>query len=150
MGKPRRPDRTTIDPELLARGEVGKLTAHWDVYFTTGHPGALELMFARAVGRLPEPDRSCVTMCAMQGLTYDDAAVLLEPELGRKVHRKTIWRWTHRGLCVLRGEFEGTSWMAVLLAGRIPASGDVPPEDPHDEAEADRLALEDNDAADPD
>lgn len=148
--RPRRPDRTTIDPELLTRGEVGELTAHHDRYFVPDHPGALESMFARAVGRLPEPDRSCVVMCAMQGLTYDDAADLLAPELGRTVHRKTVWRWTRRGLAVLRGEFEGTSWMAVLLAGRLPASGDVPPEDPNNESDKDRQALEGDDATDTD
>lgn len=142
MPRPRRPDRTTIDPAMLSRGEVGELTAVHDDYFDSGEPDALEVILGRAVERLPEPDRSCVTMVAMHGMTYDDAADHLYRELGRRVHRKTIWRWTQRGLDALRAELRGSSWAAILLADRLPPAGAVPPEDPNNEASRDIEILE--------
>ena len=142
MGRPRRPDRTTIDPDLLTRGDIGALTAHHDRYFQTDDPGALEVIFARAVARLREPDRDCVVMVSMHGMTYDEAAELLHPELGRRVHRKTIWRWAQRGLDQLRDELAGSSWAAILLADRLPTAGTVPPADPHHESDIDIAVLE--------
>lgn len=142
MVRPRRPDQTTIDPELLSRGDVGASTAHYDAYFQTDDPGALEVIFGRAVARLRQPDRACVTMVSMHGMTYDDAAELLHPELGRRVHRKTIWRWTQRGLAKLRQELLGSSWAAILLADRIPSPGAVPPADPNNESDEDIKHLE--------
>lgn len=142
MPRPRRPDRTTIDPEMLERGEVGELTAVYDEYFVPDGPGALEVILDIAVGKLPEPDRSCVTMVAMHGMTYDETAEHLAAELGRRVHRKTIWRWVQRGLDQIRSDLAGQSWSAILLADRIPTSGAVPPEDPHRLSDRDIEALE--------
>lgn len=143
MGRPRRPDQTTIDPAMLSRGEVGELTAAYDTYFAPEGSDALEVILEQSVDRLREPDQSCVRMVSMAGMTYDDAAEHLHRELGRRVHRKTVWRWTQRGLDVLRDELVGASWAAILLAGRVPQpSGGVPPTDPNNESDRDIEVIE--------
>lgn len=124
MPRPRRPDQTVMSPDTLEQGEIGLSLAHFDNYFNHTHPQALEVIFAHAVNRLPEPERSCVIMVAMQGITYREAAEYLAGELGRQVHRKTAWRWTQRGLRQLRRELEERSWSQVLLEDRLPKEDD--------------------------
>ena len=122
MARPRRPDQTILDPELLERGEIGELTAWWDEYFRPSEPGALEIILGELVDGLDEPYRSCVQMVAMHGMTNEEAAAHLEAELGRRVHRKTVWRWVRRGLDEVQAAVTGTSWFSVLLSDRVPGS----------------------------
>lgn len=116
----RRPPRTTIDPAALEEGEIARQTGVEDAPFDPDDPEAFARVMHHLTVRLPEPDRSCVQMCVMGRIPYREAAELLEQELGYVADPKTVWRWAQRGLGQLRDWLEGTSWIGVLLAGRIP------------------------------
>jgi hypothetical protein len=106
-------------------GETDGLVTR-DEYFDSDRTAVLALLLDHLVETLPEPDRSCVVMVAMKGLPLSQAAELLSPSLGRTVHRKTVQRWTLRGLERLNVLLGETTWAHALLPGRIPAGVDVP------------------------
>lgn len=142
----RRPQEASLDPAAFGAGEIGRQTATEDVPFDPDDPEALALVLHQLVLQVEEPWRSAVQMCLMSGIPYREAAELLTKELGYQPDPKTVWRWAQRGLEELAGWLNGTPWIGVLLAGRVPiertdelVTGTVaapPPDtDPNDESE---------------
>lgn len=116
----KRPNKTSLNPEVFDHGQIARQTATVDIPFAPSDPDAFHAVAHHIVELLPEPERSCVRMCAMRGISYAEAADLLEPELGRLVDKKQTWRWCQRGLDEVR-QLLGTPWIGVLLEGRLPA-----------------------------
>lgn len=122
-----RPKRTSLDPSWFEHGAIAKQTATLDTYPSSdadATPGALLMVLDEMVQQLPEPDRSAVQMTVMSGYSYQEAAEMLEPQLGRLVDRKTLWRWARRGLLTVKERLGDAPWASVLTEGRIPLLDD--------------------------
>ena len=124
------PDRGSRRPvpilnEIDAGPLAEQLSTHDDLDLT--NPEVLALLIGHLVDRLPEPHRSAVQMTQLKGLTYQEAADLLAPELGREVHRRTVWRWAAYGRRQLREWMEQAPWINALLSDRIPLDNNVIP-----------------------
>lgn len=129
----RRPKRTTLDPALFDTGAIGVQTAHHDDLTPDRTPEMLALVLSAVVDDLPEPDRSVVQMVSMQGLSCAEAARHLEPEIGRLVHKKTVWRWEARGLAEVERRLGNAPWLSTLTDGRVPLpDGQLRRADAHD------------------
>lgn len=117
----RRPARISIDPAWFEYHGIGGQTAVEDTYFDPGEQvDTLEKVIGLVVDRLPEPDRTCVRVTVMHRHSYEHAAGYLEVDLGYRPDRKTVWRWTQRGLDQIKDELQSSPWANVLLDGRIP------------------------------
>jgi DNA-directed RNA polymerase specialized sigma24 family protein len=121
----RRPRQTTIDPSALAVGTIALQTADIDRYFALDDD-VLTLIVQALLDRLPEPERSCVRMTVMARIPYAEAGRLLgaEEEPPRAIDGKTVWRWAHRGLVLLKAQLAESPWAAEMLSGRIPLPSD--------------------------
>ena len=124
------PDRGSRRPvpildEVDAGALAGQLASHDNL--DLDDPQVLALLVGHLVDQLPEPQRSAVQMTQLKGLTYQEAADLLAPELGREVHRRTVWRWAEYGRRQLREWMEQTSWIKTLLGDRIPLDSNILP-----------------------
>lgn len=109
---------TTLDPRTLSEGTIAPQVASWDEYFAVHGPEAFQLILGHMVEGLDEPDRSAVQML-MKGCTYEEAAGMLEVDLGRRVHRRTVHRWAQRGLLDVKRRLLSAPWAHVFMEGRI-------------------------------
>lgn len=112
----RRPRRTSLDPAWFRNGDIGHQTAVTDRYFLEALPAdVLTMVVDRLVERLDEPDRSCVQMVTLGGMTYQECAELLEAS-----HRKTVWKWEKRGLEQIKEWIGSAGWLREMIAERLP------------------------------
>ena len=126
MRGPRRPNPTTIEPGAFEAGSIARQNHDIDIPFIDpSDPEAFARVLNYLVEKLDEPDRSCVSACVMKGISYREAAEIIEIEVGRLVDKKTVWRWTQRGVDQLRVWLEATPWVGILVGDRIP----LPPSD---------------------
>lgn len=122
-----RPQRASLDPLWLEYGQIAEQTSMglYDL-FPSESLDVISLVLDRLVERLPEPERTCVSMCVMKGATYREAAEILTADRRAKkpdappVHRKTAHRWAQRGLDQIRTWLLDTAWLRELMAGHIP------------------------------
>jgi len=109
-----------ISPELFESGAIGAYTAVHDVYFDDRPPEeVLKIVVSTLVEMLPEWERSSVEMTVMYKMTYEQAAKEISVRRGKKTDKKTVWKWSRRGMEQLRVWLE-QPWVHNITGGRVP------------------------------
>jgi DNA-directed RNA polymerase specialized sigma24 family protein len=115
-----RPYSTPISPELFESGAIGLSTSLTDTYFDdTPIEDVLKIVVSTMVDRLPEWERSSVEMTVMYKMTYEEAAKEISLRRGVKTDKKTVWKWSRRGMEKLK-EWMEQPWVHNITGGRVP------------------------------
>lgn len=115
-----KPYTTPVSPELFESGNIGASTGVSDVYFDTSpEEDVTKIVVATLVEKLPEWQRSAVEMTIMYKMTYEDAAEHISLMRGKKTDKKTVWKWSRKGLRQLE-EWLTQPWVHNITGGKVP------------------------------
>lgn len=113
-----------VSPELFESGDIGMSASILDKYFdNTPKEEVLKIVISTFVDALPEWERSSVEMTVMYRMTYEAAAQEISIRRGVKTDKKTVWKWSRRGMKRLQESLE-QNWVHNITGGRVPRGSD--------------------------
>jgi DNA-directed RNA polymerase specialized sigma24 family protein len=109
-----------VSPELFESGDIGLSSSTTDIYFDDAPPEeVLKIVVSTLVDNLPEWEKSSVEMTIMSKMTYEQAAKEISIRRGIKTDKKTVWKWSRKGMEMLRESLE-QPWVHNITGGRVP------------------------------
>lgn len=115
-----RPSSSHVPPEYFESGEIGRQTATFDEPFSREYEDVLRIVIDNFVNMLPEWNRSSVQMTVMSKMTYEEAAKVISVLRGVETDKKTVWRWTYKGVEMIQEWLVKSPWVNNITNGKIP------------------------------
>jgi len=115
-----RPSSSFVPPEYFESGEIGRQTATFDEPFMHEQEDVLRIVLDNFINMLPEWNRSSVQMTLMSKMTYEEAANVITTLRGIHTDKKTVWRWTYKGVEMIQEWLSKAPWVNNITGGKIP------------------------------